>query len=249
MQTSSLNHYSLFLSLIPYIFYSTPPHMSQLLTLPSWPLCDCGSLSCHMLKNPRSLKSRVPPAWRSPLAADASWAVGYPLYCRGSTNTRSPSTAKKPNHTREVDVGVREGAFIPTILSHPPTHPPLDSLTAFSIALPPGLTRAHPSLQSKTSLQLWLECWCHCLSLPRVVSHKLFVNVFTTVTSQSTEDTLKYKLHNAWQSESGLSVKRISEYCAFRVLKLQVLGSKIYELNGENMSIFPLKQTWKLSCT
>lgn len=118
-----INHYY---SRIPYIFhssspFSTPPHTSQLLTLPSWPLCDCGSLSCHMLKNPRSLESTVPPARRSPLAADASWAVGYPQCCRGSTNIHSPSAAKKTNHTGEVDVGEREGAFIPTVLFHPPT--------------------------------------------------------------------------------------------------------------------------------
>lgn len=66
---------------------STPPRMSQLLTLLSWPVCDCGWLSCHTLKNPHSLVNRVPPARRPPLAADASWGVISPLYCRGSTNT------------------------------------------------------------------------------------------------------------------------------------------------------------------
>lgn len=189
--------------------------MSQLLTLPSWPLCDCGSLSCHMLKNPRSLESRVPPAWSSPLAADASWAVGYPLYCRGSTNTHSPSTAKKPNRTRELDVAVREGAFIPTVLSHPPTtwlpHCLFHSITSWSHPCTP-----FPPVKNLPPALTWV-CWGHCLSLPRVVSHKLFVNVFTTVTSQSTEDTLKYKLYNAWQSDSGLCIKRISDYCAFRM--------------------------------
>lgn len=115
------------------------PRTSRLLTLRSWPVCDCGWLSCHKLKNPRSPESTVPPAQRSPLAADASWRVVSLLYGK-DTNARSSCllnthTTPQKKLSEDADVRVRVGAFIPR--SPPlwprsvPTHPPLHSLTVF----------------------------------------------------------------------------------------------------------------------
>lgn len=118
-----------------HLSFSSPcPTYTRLLTLHSWPVCGYGSLSCHKLKNQHALDSRVPPALRSPLAADASWRVIGPLLCK-STNTLLLSLktqAHTQTHTpppKKIHRGYRSvrewGSFYSNkslSLQHTPTH-------------------------------------------------------------------------------------------------------------------------------
>lgn len=91
----------------------------------------------------------MPPAPRSPPAADASWEE---LSVHKHTHSSRPfqkmhrhtlTHTPPKNDTGDMGVRMREGAFIPTSLSL--QHTPTLSLAVFSILLRPGLTLTHPS--------------------------------------------------------------------------------------------------------
>ena len=173
---------------------------SRVLTLPSWPVCDCGWQSCHTPKNPRSPRSRVPPAPGSPPAADASWEelsvhkhtllssflffFFFLKIAQAHTLTHTHTHTPPKNDTGDMGVRVREGAFIPTSLSLSSTHPLFlsfsffffNSLAVFSIPLRPGLTLTHPS----PSVQILPPALTqgNCLPLPSLPPSHEFLCIF-----------------------------------------------------------------------
>lgn len=125
MQTSSSSYYySLLLSLIPYIFYPSSPLSTPQVPAPYPSFLALMRLWLTILSY---AEESTLPREQSATSMKVTTSSGCILDSWLSSvlqglNKHSPSTAKKTGHTGELAVGVREGAFIPTILSHPPTH-------------------------------------------------------------------------------------------------------------------------------